>query len=334
MDRIVLGHGSGGRLGRDLVEKMFVKHFKNPVLDKLEDSAVVSAKGGKIAFTTDSYVVNPIEFPGGDIGKIAVCGTVNDLSVKGAVPKYLSASFILEEGLECSLLEKIVLSMKKAADEAGVFIVTGDTKVVEKGKADRIFITTSGVGIFEKKTDFSPSKIKKGDCVLISGILGAHGVSVMNARHDLGIKGNVKSDVAPLNELTRDMIKASSKIRTMRDLTRGGLVSSLNEIASAGTCAIEIDEALLPKSQAVESACDILGLDSLYVANEGKLVAFVDSSDAQKVLSAMQKNKFGKDAAIVGQVVSKSKPEVCLKTKVGGLRTLRMSDGEQLPRIC
>lgn len=331
--KIRLGHGSGGALSRALVEEVFLPVFSNPALAELDDSAVLCAGGTRLAFTTDGYVVSPIEFPGGDIGRLAVCGTVNDLSVKGAVPRWLSASFILEEGLELDVLRRILDSMKAAAEEAGVVIATGDTKVVERGKADRIFISTAGVGVIEGGVSLASSKVRPGDSVVVSGSLGRHGVAVMNARHRLGIRGDITSDAAPLNGLTQALIRVCPELHAMRDLTRGGLATALNEIALASGVCIEIDENLLPVDAPVRAACSILGLDPLYIANEGRLAAFMPREQSSGAVSALHSSKYGDGACILGSV-REGKPGVSLKTKSGGLRTLRIMEGEQLPRIC
>ncbi|MFH1620415.1 MAG: hydrogenase expression/formation protein HypE [bacterium] len=330
---VMLSHGSGGRLTHELIKEVFAAKFSNPVLDAMDDAARLARPKGCVAFTTDSYVVTPLEFPGGDIGRISVCGTINDLAMKGANAAGISASFIIEEGLEFSVLERIVASMRRAADEAGVKIVTGDTKVVEKGKADRLFITTSGIGVIPDKVSISGSNAGPGDAVIVSGNLAEHGVAVMNARNNLGLEGGIKSDGAPLNGLVEAMLRVSKNIRVMRDLTRGGLATALNEIASASGCSIEIEEERVPVSAGVGAACDLLGLDPLYVANEGKLVAFVPQKDAGKVLAAMRKQRYGKNAVIAGRVL-KGPAKVSLNTRVGGSRTLLMLEGEQLPRIC
>lgn len=331
--RIRLGHGSGGALSRSLVEDVFLPVFSNPALVELDDSAVLCAGTARLAFTTDGYVVSPIEFPGGDIGRIAVCGTVNDLSVKGAVPRWLSASFILEEGLELDVLRRIIASMKAAADEAGVVIATGDTKVVERGKADRIFISTAGVGVIEGGLDLASSKVRPGDSVLVSGSLGRHGVAVMNARHRLGIRGDITSDAAPLNGIARLLVETCPSLHAMRDLTRGGLATALNEIALASGVRIEIDESLLPVEQPVRAACSILGLDPLYIANEGRLAAFMPAEQSGGAVAAMRSARYGEGACVIGSA-REGKPGVFLKTRSGGIRTLRIMEGEQLPRIC
>lgn len=335
MDTTVkLGHGSGGRMTRELVERLFLRAFFNPALAPLEDSAEVQAGKERLAFTTDSYVVDPLRFPGADIGRIAVCGTVNDLAVKGATPLAVSAAFIIEEGFPTDLLGKLAGSMKKAAREAGVPIVTGDTKVVEKGKADKLFINTSGVGRIPRGLRLSSAAIRPGDAVILSGRLGDHGVAVMNARGRLGFRGDIRSDAAPLNAMIARALKASANIRAIRDITRGGLGTVLNEAASACGAAIEINETDIPVKPAVESACRLLGLDPLYVANEGKAVLFAAARDAGKITAALRADKYGREARVIGRVVKNKTPQVRLNTAIGGTRLVLMLEGEQLPRIC
>ncbi|MBU2574477.1 MAG: hydrogenase expression/formation protein HypE [Elusimicrobia bacterium] len=331
---IKLADGSGGRLTHELIEQVFLKAFFNPALCPLEDSAEIRAGRERLAFTTDSYVVDPLEFPGADIGRIAVCGTVNDLAVKGARPLALSAGFIIEEGFSVSRLEKIVRSMKLAAAEAGVCIAAGDTKVVEKGKADKLFINTSGVGLIPKGLRLSSSAIRPGDAVILSGRLADHGVAVMNARNQLGLSGDIQSDAAPLNAMINGALKASRGIRAIRDITRGGLATILNEAALSCGLAIEIDETALPVKPPVDSACRLLGLDPLYVANEGKAVFFAAAKETLKITAALRKNKYGREAAVIGRVLKGSKPQVRLNTAIGGSRLVMMLEGEQLPRIC
>jgi len=331
---IRLGYGSGGRMTHELITGLFLKAFANSALAPLEDAAEIRAGKERIAFTTDSYVVDPIQFPGADIGRISVCGTVNDLAVKGAVPLALSAGFIIEEGFPVALLGGIVSSMRSAAREAGVHIVTGDTKVVEKGKADKLFINTSGVGLLSAGSKFSSSSIRPGDAVILSGRLADHGVAVMNARNRLGFSGGIKSDAAPLNAMIARALKASSRIRAMRDITRGGLGTVLNEAAAACGAAIEIYETDIPVKPAVAGACRMLGLDPLYVANEGKAVFFAAAGDAPKIVSALRAGKYGREACIIGRVLKDRRPHVRLKTNIGGTRMVLMLEGEQLPRIC
>ncbi len=331
---IKLGHGSGGRMTHELIERLFLKAFFNPALAPLEDAAELRAGKERLAFTTDSYVVDPLKFPGADIGRIAVCGTVNDLAVKGAKPLALSAAFIIEEGFSLALLRELTGSMKKAAREAGVLIVTGDTKVVEKGKADKLFINTSGVGLIPAGLKLSSASIRPGDAVILSGRLADHGVAVMNARNRLGFSGDIKSDAAPLNAMIARALKASSKIRAVRDITRGGLGTVLNEAALACRASIEIDENELPVKPAVENACRLLGLDPLFVANEGKAVFFAAAPEAGKIVSALRADKYGREARVIGRVLKEKEPQVRLRTSIGGGRLIMMLEGEQLPRIC
>ncbi len=333
-EKVLLPHGSGGRLTHELVKNLFIRKFSNKILNKLDDAAEIKTKNCRIGFTTDSYVVDPIEFPGGDMGRIAVCGTVNDLAVKGAKPLALSVGFILEEGLEMKTLERIVSSMKKAAKEAGVEIVTGDTKVVERGKADKIFINTSGIGIIEPKISLSASNVRKGDSIIVNGNIADHGVTVMNARNNLGFKGNIKSDGAPLNGLIKKVLASCKHVRCIRDLTRGGLGTSLNEIAGSSRLSMLINQKDIPLSPSIESACALLGLDPLYVANEGKIVLFVKKSEEKKVLNLMKSHKYGKNARIIGSVLKEKKSQVRMKTSMGGERIIMMLEGDQLPRIC
>jgi len=332
-DKILLAHGSGGKLSHDLVKQNFVPLFDNTFLNKLDDSAVFELKG-RLAFTTDSYVVNPIFFPGGDIGKLAVCGTVNDLSMSGAVPKYLSIALIIEEGLLLSDLKRIMGSIKKAAQEAGVKIVTGDTKVVNKGSADKLFINSAGVGVIPSSVDISGSNARVGDKVILSGSIGDHGIAVISQREGLQFSSSVKSDCAPLNKLVAEMLDSGVEIRCLRDPTRGGLASTLNEFAESSKVGIRIEEETLPVHEGVQAACELLGFDPLYVANEGKLVAVVAAKGAEKVVEAMRLNKYGKEAAIIGEVVSEHPGRVILKTRMGASRIVDMLVGEQLPRIC
>ena len=332
-DTILLAHGSGGKLSHELVEKTFLPLLANPALSKLDDSAVFEASG-RLAFTTDGYVVNPIFFPGGDIGKLAVCGTVNDLSMNGARPLYLSLSAIIEEGLLLRELERIVRSVKKAAQEAGVSVIAGDTKVVNRGQADKLFITTSGVGIVPPGVDISGANARAGDKVLLSGTIGDHGMAIMSQREGLQFSMTLKSDCAPLNKLVSQMLRVSSGIHSMRDPTRGGLATTLNELAHQSSVGIVIEEAEIPVKEEVKAACELLGLDPIYVANEGKLVAIVDPADAGKVLARMRKNRYGRDAVIIGEVTSQHPGKVVMRTKLGPSRIVDMLSGELLPRIC
>ena len=331
--KVALGHGSGGRLSRDLVEQVFLKSFSNPALKLLEDAAEVNLGGVTLAFTTDSYVVTPVEFPGADIGRVAVCGTVNDLAVKGARPAALSAGFILEEGFPADLLLRITASMRRAAKEAGVSIVTGDTKVVEKGKADGIFINTSGVGLIPKGRSLSSAKVKHGDVIIVSGNLADHGVAVMNARNRLGLTGGIKSDAAPLNGLVESALMFPG-VRAMRDITRGGFATVLNEVSGACGLSAEVEENAVPVSPATANACALLGLDPMYVANEGKIAVFAAPEAAERVLQAMRSHRYGRKAVIVGRMIKERKPQVRLNTSIGGSRVMLMLEGEQLPRIC
>jgi len=332
-ETILLAHGSGSRLSHELIEKNFLPPLANPLLAKLDDSAVFDLSG-RLAFTTDSYVVNPIFFPGGDIGKLAVCGTVNDLAMSGAAPLYLSLSFIIEEGLTLGELKKVVNSIKAAAEEAEVKIVTGDTKVVNRGSADKLFINTSGIGIVPKDTDISGTNAKLGDKVILSGTIGDHGIAVMSQREGLKFSVPVQSDCAPLNKLVSQMLEASSQIHCMRDPTRGGLASTLNELARQSGAGIRIEEEKIPVRDGVRAACELLGFDPLYVANEGKLVAIVAPTDVEKVLARMKRNHYGGDASIIGEVTDEHKGKVIMRTRLGASRIVDMLSGELLPRIC
>jgi hydrogenase expression/formation protein HypE len=332
-NKILLAHGSGGKLAHDLVEKSFVKTLANPLLARLDDSAVFDVSG-RLAFTTDSYVVSPIFFPGGDIGKLAVCGTVNDLAMSGARPLYLSLAFIIEEGLSLAELEQVVNSVRVAAGEAGVEIVTGDTKVVPRGSADRLFINTAGVGLIPDGVDISGDKAKPGDKVILSGAIGDHGIAVISQREGLSFATTLKSDCAPLGGLVADMLNASRNIDCLRDPTRGGLASTLNELAGQSKVSIRIEEKKIPVREEVLGACEMLGFDPLYVANEGRLVAIVPAGDADKILKAMKKNKYGKDAVIIGEVAAKPAGRVVMKTVLGSHRIVDMLVGDLLPRIC
>jgi len=332
-DKILLAHGSGGKLAHELVEKSFVKAFANPFLAKLDDSAVIELSG-KLAFTTDSYVVSPIFFPGGDIGKLAICGTVNDLAMSGAKPLYLSLAFIIEEGLPRAELKKVVDSTQRAAQEAGVQIVTGDTKVVHRGSADKLFINTAGVGVIPEGIDISGNQARPGDRVILSGTIGDHGIAVLSQREGLSFSTRLKSDCAPLNSLVAAMLAASPNIHCLRDPTRGGLATSLNELAKQSEVGIRIEEEKIPVRQEVLAACAMLGFDPLYVANEGKLVAIVPAEDANKIVEAMRGNCYGKSAAIIGEVTGERPGRVVMKTCLGASRIIDMLVGDLLPRIC
>jgi hydrogenase expression/formation protein HypE len=337
-DKITLGHGSGGSLTGRLIREIILRYFHDPALRRLEDSAAVvmgktQSRSLKIAFTTDSYVIDPIFFPGGDIGRLAVCGTVNDLAMKGAVPKYISLALIIEEGFAFADLEKILRSAAAAARQAGVSVVCGDTKVVDKGKADKIFINTSGVGII--RAELGREKIKAGDKILINGTIGDHGIAVMNARLRLGLRSGMTSDTAPLNLIANRLLdsKAGLHVRFMRDPTRGGVVSVLQEALEGSGIGIRLDERCLPVSPEVHGACEILGLDPLYVANEGKFLVFIDPRYAVPALRILRAHALGKKGAIIGEVVSRPRG-VWMRTDIGGTRPLLRLETEGLPRIC
>jgi hydrogenase expression/formation protein HypE len=337
--QIVLGHGSGGKLTADLIEQIFLPAFKNPILDKLDDQAVVTVGGARLAFTTDSFVVTPIFFPGGDIGRLAVHGTVNDLAMSGARPLYLSAAFILEEGLAVDDLRRVVESMRAAAAEAGVQFVTGDTKVVNRGKGDQVFITTTGIGVIDSGVNISADRARPGDQIILSGYIGDHGMAIMSQRENLEFDGAISSDCASLNGLVASMLATPSAgsahfIHCLRDPTRGGAATTLNEIAKRAGVGMLLREQSIPVRESVQGACEVLGLDPLYVANEGKLVAVVVPEMAQAVLRQMQQHPLGQDAAIIGEVVAEHPGMVLMKTQIGGTRVLDVMFGEQLPRIC
>ena len=331
MDRILLGHGSGGKLMHDLIREHFSPAFG---IEGAGDSALVNVPSMRLAYTTDSYVVTPLFFPGGNIGDLAVCGTVNDLSVAGALPHFLTAGFIIEEGFPLSDLKKIVASMETAAKLAGVRIVAGDTKVVNKGKADGIFINTSGLGVLQEGVEISPSRIQAGDKVIISGEIGNHGVAIIAERNGLTFEPPVQTDSRPLNDLTRTMLSAAKDIHFMRDPTRGGLATTLKEAALESGLCIKIKESILPIPPQVKGACSLLGLDPLYAANEGVLIAILKKTDADVVLAAMQKHPYGQSAVIIGDVSAAPSGMVLLETAIGGNRIIDMLQGEQLPRIC
>lgn len=331
---VVLAHGGGGTLSHELVKTMIAPQFANDLLRPLHDGAVVTVGDTTFAFTTDSYVVSPIVFPGGDIGALAVNGTVNDLAMCGARPLFLSAAFIIEEGFAMEELWRVVVAMKAAADKAGVQLVTGDTKVVDRGKGDKIYINTSGIGIVPPGVGISSENAKPGDVIILSGTIADHGIAIMSVREGLEFDSPIASDTAPLNGLVESILNATKNIHVLRDPTRGGLASTLNEIADSSRVGIVIDEEQIPVREAVRGACEILGFDPLYVANEGKLVAFVPHSDAAKVLDAMKRHPLGKDAVIVGEVVANDLGTVQMHTSIGGTRIVDMLTGEQLPRIC
>jgi hydrogenase expression/formation protein HypE len=331
---VLLGHGSGGRLSGELVRDVFLPLLKNPALARLDDQAIVNVNGSRLAFSTDSFVVKPLFFPGGDIGSLAVHGTVNDLAMGGAQPLFLSAAFIIEEGLSMEVLRRVVESLQKAASAAGVCIVTGDTKVVEKGSGDELFITTTGVGLVPDGIDFSANRAQPGDKVLLSGLIGEHGIAILAQREGLEFESEIRSDSAALHTLVADMLHASSGIRCMRDPTRGGVSSALNEIAQQSQVGIALDEPTISVREEVRGACEMLGLDPLYVANEGKLLAIVDPASADVLLAAMRKHPLGRDAQIIGSVTAKNPSLVVMRTALGTTRIVDMLPGDQLPRIC
>jgi len=332
-DKILLVHGSGGKLAQELIEKSFVKALANPLLAKLDDSAVFDLSG-KLAFTTDSHVVSPIFFPGGDIGRLAVCGTVNDLAMSGAKPLYLSLAFIIEEGFSRSELNEIVDSIQKAAKEAGVKVVTGDTKVVSRGSADKLFINTAGIGIIPEGVNISGNNATPGDKVILSGTIGDHGIAVLSKREGLSFSTQLESDLAPLGSLVAEMITANPNIHCLRDPTRGGLATTLNELAQQSRVGIRIEEEKIPVREEVLAAGEMLGLDPLYIANEGKLVAIVPPEDANEILKTMRGNRYGVNAAIIGEVRAKDPGRVVMKTSLGTSRIIDMLVGDPLPRIC
>ncbi len=333
-DAIQMGHGSGGKMTAQLIERLIVPAFANANLEKLEDAAVLPVDAGRLAFTTDSYVVTPIFFPGGDIGDLAVNGTINDLAMAGAQPRWISLSFILEEGLPLEELQRVVASIAAAAKSVDVQIVTGDTKVVGRGSGDKIFVNTAGVGVIPEHVVCSPDRIRPGDAVLLSGTIGDHGVAILSQREGLGFAGDVRSDTAALHGLVRNMLVAAPDVRAMRDPTRGGLAATLCEIASRQRLGIDVDEEAIPVRDGVRGACELLGLDPLLVANEGKLVAFVAPEDEAATLAAMREHPLGADACRIGTVTSEHPGIVVLRTPIGGDRVLDLPYGEALPRIC
>jgi hydrogenase expression/formation protein HypE len=330
----VLAHGSGGKLSQQLIQKIVLPQFGNELLEPLHDGAVFSLGGARLAFSTDSFVVSPIFFPGGDIGELAVHGTVNDIAMCGARPLYLSAGFILEEGTSMEDFWKIVSSMRQAAAEAGVALVTGDTKVVDRGKADKIFINTSGIGLVPEGVNIHPGRARPGDKVIVSGQIAVHGMAIMSVREGLEFETQIASDTAPLNKLVDAILGTTPDVHVLRDPTRGGITSALSEIAQTARVGIMLDEAQIPISEEVKGACEILGLDPLYVANEGKLLAIISAEDAGAVLATMRGNPQGREAAIIGEVTDDHPGFVTMKTRVGGTRVVDMLSGEQLPRIC
>jgi len=335
-DTVLLGHGSGGKLTHDMITGLFFRYFNNPYLEKQTDSALVDAGSEELAFTTDSYVVDPVFFPGGDIGKLAVCGTVNDLAVSGARPLYLSAGFIIEEGFSFSALEQIVRSMAQEAKDAGVQIVTGDTKVVNKGKCDKIFINTAGIGRVSAKhrhISFGDT-LEPGDKIIINGSIGDHGMAVLAARQDLNIKSDIVSDCAALQGMIREILDASEGVKFMRDATRGGLATVLAELAEKHKLGITIEESELIIKPKVRAFCELLGFDPLYVANEGKVIIVADKSSADEILKIMRNHELGREASIIGEIISQYPGKAWIQTGIGGRRIIDMLAGEQLPRIC
>ncbi|MCS7315187.1 MAG: hydrogenase expression/formation protein HypE [Bryobacterales bacterium] len=333
-DRILLAHGGGGRLMHQLIERVFLSAFRDPALEARHDGATLEINGVRLAFTTDSYVVRPLVFPGGTIGDLAVNGTVNDLAMCGARPLFLSAGFILEEGLPIETLRRVTEAMREAAARAGVRLVTGDTKVVDQGHGDGIFINTAGIGRIEAPCEIGPQRVAPGDAVLVSGDLGAHGVAILSVREGLEFDAPILSDTAPLWEPVAALLGAGIQVHCLRDLTRGGLAAALNEIAQARGLVISLEEAAIPVSEPVKGACEILGLDPLYVANEGRFVAFVPREQAERALEALRRVPVSAGAARIGTVLDESPAAVVLRSRVGGRRVMDMLSGEQLPRIC
>ena len=333
-DRILLDHGSGGKISHSLTLDIMLPAFDNPMLSKLNDGAILNIGGKKFAFSTDTYTVDPIFFPGGNIGELAIYGTVNDIAMCGGSPLYLSVGLVIEEGFLISDLERIIKSMGAAAEKAGVKVVTGDTKVVPKGAADKIFINTSGIGLIPDNVDVGCDKAVPGDKIILSGTIADHGITVLTQREGMTFTSSIKSDTAPLNRMVEKIFTASKKVHVLRDPTRGGVGTSLSEIAEKSNAGIKIYENKIPVKNEVKGICELLGFDPLYIANEGKLLAFVSPEDADKVLSAVREDEFGKDACIIGEVVSGHPGKVFLETGIGGTRMVDMLTGEQLPRIC
>lgn len=331
---VTLAHGSGGKLSQELVREIMWPAFANPLLETMHDGAQFILSGGRVAFSTDSFVVKPPFFAGGDIGKLAVCGTVNDLAMNGAVPRYLSAAFVLEEGLPFAVLRRVVASMQAAAKEAGVQIVTGDTKVVERGAVDGLYITTAGIGTIPDGVVIAPGRAKPGQVIIVNGMLGDHSLAVMSERHGLTLPDSVQSDCAPLNGLVEAMLSAVPQIAVLRDPTRGGVATALNEIAQQAGVGIMLEETELPIRPAVQAACDILGFDPLYLANEGKMLVFVEEQYSEALLALMRQHPYGRHACVVGRVVEQPAGQVGIRTAIGGIRLLDMLVADQLPRIC
>ena len=337
VEKIVMGHGSGGKMSQELIHQVFQSEFTSDALLAGNDFAYLADPEfnyARIVTSVDAHIVSPLFFPGGDIGNLAICGTVNDVAVAGAVPKFITAAFILEEGLDVATLQKVVRSMKQSAEEAGVEIVSGDTKVVEKGKADGVFITTTGIGYIPDGRTIHGANAQPGDKIIISGNIGDHGIAVLAARGDLGFETGVQSDVAPLNHMIETLLEAAPNVHVLRDPTRGGLATTLNEIAVQSNIGMLIDETKIPIQQAVQAASDMLGFDPLYIANEGKLIIIVPKNECQAALTAIQSTKYGKNAVIIGEVTADHPKRVLLQTYIGGTRILDVMSGEMLPRIC
>ena len=332
-DKVLLAHGSGGRLSHELIEKHCMPYLGNTILNRMDDSAALELNG-RIAFTTDSYVIKPLFFPGGDIGRLSVCGTVNDLATSGAMARYLSLSLIIEEGFSVFDLERIMSSVSETAKEAGVLVITGDTKVVDHGSADGLFINTSGIGIIPEGIDISGGNAKEGDRVIVTGTIGDHGIAVMAQREGLKFSIPVESDCAPLNRLVSEILDVSSDVRCMRDPTRGGLATTLNELAAQSGVGIQIYEDKIPVKDAVRGMCEILGFDPLYIANEGKMIIIAAPEETDRIIACLHRNKYGKDAAVIGEVTSQHKGRVALRTRLGSSRIVDMLTGDLLPRIC
>jgi hydrogenase expression/formation protein HypE len=331
---VLLAHGGGGRLSQHLIQKLFLSQFQNPHLAPLHDGAILPVRAGRLAFSTDSYVIHPIFFPGGTIGELAVNGTVNDLAMCGARPQYLSVAFILEEGMPMGDLWRIVLTMRQAADAAGIMLVTGDTKVVERGKGDMVFITTSGIGMIPEDVEIGPERARPGDAIILSGFIADHGIAIMSVREGLEFETQITSDTAALNGLVEAMFSVSNAIHVLRDPTRGGVASALNEIAGTARVGMTLWEDSIPVREEVRGACELLGLDPLYVANEGKLLAIVDAASSERILEAMRAHPHARDAVIIGEVIDDHPGVVVMKSRIGGSRVVDMLSGEQLPRIC
>jgi hydrogenase expression/formation protein HypE len=333
-DKILLDHGSGGKATQELIKKAFLPRFDNPILSRFDDSAVINLNGTRFAFSTDSYTVDPIFFPGGDIGELAINGTVNDIAMAGAKPLYISVALIIEEGFSVENLETILESMKRSAKGAGVQVVTGDTKVVHRNAADKIFINTSGVGHIPNGVILSGNNAQPGDKIILSGTIADHGMTILTQREGLTFESSLCSDTAPLNHMVADMIAISDQVHTLRDPTRGGVATTLNEIALQSNVGLKLYENEIPIREETRGVCELLGMDPLYVANEGKLLACVSSEDVSKLLKVIRSNRYGTNAAVIGEVTSDSRGKVLLETAIGGTRIINMLNGDQLPRIC